>query len=83
MAGRCHKFKIPCNPLIFIELPGMNTNFFKELLDKHEKKAGVPPSEIISAWALHLICLMYPELSLCSYSSIEEIKDEYKKFSNM
>jgi len=60
----------------------MNTYFFKQLLDKHIKKAGVPSSEIISGWALHLVCLMYPELSLCSYSSVDEIKDEYKKLES-
>lgn len=57
----------------------MNTNFFKQLLGKQQQKELVPSNEIISGWALHLICLLYPELSLCSYSSIEEIKDEFKK----
>lgn len=60
----------------------MNTYFFKELLDKHLKKEAVPPSDIISGWALHLICLMYPELSLCSYSSLSEIENEYKKLES-
>src|SRR6476659_1757237 len=57
----------------------MNTNFFKQLLSKQQHKEAVPSNEIISGWALNLICLLYPELSLCSYSSIEEIEDEFKK----
>ncbi len=57
----------------------MNTTFFKQILNKQQKKEAVPSNEIISGWALNLICLMYPELSLCSYSSLKEIEDEYKK----
>ena len=57
----------------------MNTSFFKQLLAKQQQKETVPSNEIISGWALELICLMYPELSLCSYSSLEEIQDEFYK----
>ena len=57
----------------------MNTSFFKQLLAKQQHKEAVPSNEIISGWALELICLMYPELSLCSYQSLEEIQDEYYK----
>src|SRR5436853_3174174 len=57
----------------------MNTSFFKKLLAKQQQKEGVPSNEVISGWALELICLLYPELSICSYSSIEEIQNEFKK----
>ena len=57
----------------------MNTNFFKELLSKHQQKEGVPSNEVIARWALELIYLLYPELSTCTYSSTEEIEMEYKK----
>ncbi len=57
----------------------MNANFFKELLSKQQRKEVVPSNEVISGWALELIYLLYPELSACSYSSTEEIEDEYKK----
>ena len=53
----------------------MNTSFFKQLLSKQQRKEAVPSNEVISGWALHLACLLYPELSLCSYSTVEEIED--------
>ena len=57
----------------------MNTNFFKQLLSKQQQKEIVPGNEIIAAWALRLIGLLYPELSMSSYSSTGEIEEEYKK----
>ncbi len=60
----------------------MNKNFFQQLLSKQQRREIVPSNEIISGWALHLICLLYPELSICSYSSIDEIEDEYKKLES-
>jgi serine O-acetyltransferase len=57
----------------------MNTDFFKQLLSKQQLKERVPTNEIISGWALNLICLLYPELSLCAYTSTEEIQEEYSK----
>jgi serine O-acetyltransferase len=60
----------------------MNTNFYKQLLSKQQQKQAVPSNEIIAGWALHLIGLLYPELSLCAYSSTEEIEDEFKKLES-
>lgn len=57
----------------------MTKNFFQQLLSKQQKKEIVPSNEIISGWALQLIRLLYPELSICSYTSADEIEDEYKK----
>ncbi len=57
----------------------MNKNFFQQLLSKQQKKEIIPSNEIISGWALQLIRLLYPELSICSYTSADEIEDEYKK----
>lgn len=56
----------------------MNTNFFKHLLSRQQQKEIVPGNDIISAWALSLIGLLYPELSMSSYSSTGEIEEEFK-----
>src|SRR5450432_2434513 len=55
------------------------TNFFKQLLSRQQQKEIVPSNEITAAWALRLIGLLYPELSMSSYSSTDEIEEEYKK----
>jgi serine O-acetyltransferase len=57
----------------------MNKDFFQQLFFRQQKKEIVPSNEIIASWALHLIGLLYPEQSMCSYSSVQEVEDEYKK----
>ena len=54
----------------------MNTLFYRQLFDKQLHKESVPSNEVIAAWALHLVCLLYPELSLFSYTSVTEMEDE-------
>lgn len=56
----------------------MDITFFNQLLSKQQRKEIVPGNEIISGWALRLAGLLFPELSAYSYSSIEEIKKEFK-----
>ncbi|HEY9340507.1 MAG TPA: serine O-acetyltransferase EpsC [Hanamia sp.] len=57
----------------------MNINFLNQLLSKQQRKDIVPGNEVISGWALQLARLLYPELSESSYSSVDEIKKEFKK----
>ncbi len=52
-------------------------NFFKTILSRQQKKEIVPANDTIAEWAMHVISLLYPELSLSSYSSTDEIKAEY------
>ena len=57
----------------------MKKAFFKELFSRQQKKEIIPSNDIIAGWALHLINLLFPEQSICSYSSEEEIEREYIK----
>lgn len=57
----------------------MNEDFFQQLFSRQQKKEIIPSNEIIASWASHLISLLFPEQSMCSYSSPKEIEDEYKK----
>src|SRR6476620_5419011 len=57
----------------------MNKNLFQEILDKQQKREVVPSNEVIAAWASHLICLLYPELSKATYSSTLEIEEGFQK----
>lgn len=54
-------------------------DFFNQILNKQQQKEVVPSNEVIAAWASKLICLMFPELSKCSYTSSQEIKAEFEK----
>jgi serine O-acetyltransferase len=54
----------------------MNTAFYQQLFDKQLQKEAVPSNEVIATWALHLISLLYPEFSLCSYDSFLQMEEE-------
>lgn len=56
----------------------MDTKFFEHLLSRQQQKEIVPGNEVIAEWAINLIGLLYPELSISSYSSTTEIEEEFK-----
>lgn len=55
----------------------MNTKFFEHLLSRQQQKEIVPANNIIASWALSLIGLLYPELSISSYALTSEIEEEF------
>ena len=57
----------------------MNEDLFKQLFEKQQQKEAVPANDVIASWAAHLIGLLYPEQSMCAYTSLKEIEDEYSK----
>jgi serine O-acetyltransferase len=57
----------------------MNTAFYQQLYKKQLNKEAVPSNEVIAAWAQRLICLLYPELSLFSYTSVAEMEEESER----
>jgi serine O-acetyltransferase len=57
----------------------MNTEFYNHLFNKQLQKEAVPNNEVIAAWAINLICILYPELSLCTYNSVAQIEEESGK----
>lgn len=57
----------------------MQTDFIKDIFLKQQQKEQVPSNDVIADWALQLICLLYPELSKCSYPSHAAIREELAK----
>jgi serine O-acetyltransferase len=55
----------------------MNESLLENIFKKQQQKEQVPSNKVIADWASRLICLLYPELSICNYSSIEAIKLEF------
>ena len=60
----------------------MRPDFIKDILLKQQQKEQVPSNEAIADWALQLICVLYPELSKCSYPSINAIEHELNKLQH-
>lgn len=46
----------------------------QDIFDKQQLIEQVPPNNVIADWASKLICILYPELSLCKYSSLQAIE---------
>jgi len=57
----------------------MDTAFFNYLLEKQQQREIVPGNDAIASWALDLMSILYPELSVASYSSAREIEYEIEK----
>ncbi len=54
----------------------LNKEFLDELFKKQQAKEAVPSNKVIAGWATSIICLLFPELSLCSYPSADRIGEE-------
>ena len=57
----------------------MKEQFLKDIFLKQQQKEQVPSNEVISNWASNLICVLYPELSKCSYPTIDAIDQELSR----
>lgn len=54
----------------------MSQEFYQQLFAKQQHQEAVPSNEQITAWALNVIRLLYPEQTGHVYTSIEELKQE-------
>jgi serine O-acetyltransferase len=57
----------------------MNKDLLKQIFEKQQQKQQVPSNKVIAGWASRLICVLYPELSVCTYPDLQSIQDELKK----
>lgn len=48
------------------------------IFKKQQVLEDVPQNETIAHWASKLICLLFPEMSVCDYNSAEEIDQAFK-----
>ncbi len=56
----------------------MNKLFFQHIFDKHQHTEPVPPTKEISAWALRIVRLLFPEQTKEYFHSEEEIEIHFK-----
>ena len=57
----------------------MNKEFLDQVFKKQQQKEQVPSNKVIADWATSLMCIIYPELSQCSYATINAIEAELKE----
>lgn len=60
----------------------MNDQFYLQLFDKHKHVEAVPSNKEITAWALQVIRLLFPEQSKQNFKTVDQLKAEFKKLEN-
>lgn len=60
----------------------MMQDLYKQIISRQPQKELVPSNEIISTWAWNIIRLLYPELSSKTYTTEQEIKNEFVNLEN-
>lgn len=57
-------------------------SFYQHIYEQQQRTDSVPPNEKIGAWALQLICLLYPERAACFSASAANIEAAFTKLEN-
>lgn len=57
----------------------MNEQFYRDIFDKHQHVEAVPPNKEITAWALKVIRLLFPEQAKLVFTSINQLQDEFAR----
>ena len=60
----------------------MEEEFYRQIFDKHQFIEPVPSNKEITAWALQVIRLLFPEQSQQVFAGVTEIKEEFSKLEN-
>jgi serine O-acetyltransferase len=60
----------------------MTNEFYRQIFEKHKNVEAVPSNREITAWALQVIRLLFPEQSKQDFKAVEELKGEFKKLEN-
>jgi serine O-acetyltransferase len=60
----------------------MSQDFYQYIFAKQQNLEAVPSNREITAWALKVIHLLYPEQTGQQYASVEELKHEFLRLEN-
>jgi serine O-acetyltransferase len=60
----------------------MNEPFYHHIFEKQREVEAVPSNREITAWAMHLIRLLYPEQSKQVFASVKQLEDEFERLQN-
>ncbi|HRN57997.1 MAG TPA: serine acetyltransferase [Agriterribacter sp.] len=56
----------------------MTKKLSQHIFNRQQALEHVPPNETIAQWASQLICLLFPELSVCNYNTAGEVDKAFK-----
>jgi len=60
----------------------LDKNFLLQLLARQQEKESVPSNDVIAGWATSLIHLLYPEMSVNKFTSVEEMRVAFETLEN-
>jgi serine O-acetyltransferase len=60
----------------------MSDQFYRQIFDKHQQVEAVPSNKEITAWALQVIRLLYPEQSKLEFATVQQLKDDFARLEN-
>jgi serine O-acetyltransferase len=60
----------------------MSEQFYLQIFDKHQHVEAVPSNKEITAWALQLLRLLFPEQSKLVFSDVYQLKEEFLRLEN-
>jgi serine O-acetyltransferase len=60
----------------------MSEEFYRQIFDKHQHVEAVPSNKEITAWALQVIRLLYPEQSKQIFTALDQLREEFAKLEN-
>jgi len=60
----------------------MNDEFYRQILNKQQQAEAIPSNKEITAWALQVIRLLFPEQSKKVFISIGQLQDEFARLQD-
>src|ERR1700712_3614222 len=60
----------------------MNDEFYRQILNKQQQAEAIPSNKEITAWAMQVIRLLFPEQSKKVFISIGQLQDEFVKLQD-
>jgi serine O-acetyltransferase len=60
----------------------MDDQFYREIYNKHQQVDAVPSNKEITAWALQVMRLLFPEQSKQDYIDFKQVKNEFIRLEN-
>ena len=60
----------------------MNEQFYRHIFEKQQQVEAVPSNREITAWAMQLIRLLFPEQSKQVFTSVKQLEEEFMRLEN-
>jgi serine O-acetyltransferase len=60
----------------------MDQDFLQHIFERQKRIEAIPSNEEIATWALDVICLLFPEVSMSRFFSVDEMETEWQRLKD-